>query len=108
MPGLLTSDSMMMCPHGGTVTASPSSSDVSADAAVLTGSDTCSIAGCVFNISGAPHPCVRVQWVVTATRVKRGGDLTLNEASVGLCLAADQTPQGSVLITSTQAVVAGQ
>lgn len=33
--------------------------------------------------------------------------MVLNEASVGLCLAADNAPQGTVLITSTQAKVDG-
>ena len=108
MSGLLTTASVLMCPHGGTVTASPSDSNTTADAPVLTGSDTCTIAGCTFNISGSPHPCVSVQWMVTTTRVKRSGTLALNASSVGLCLAADQTPQGSVLINSTQSSVTGQ
>ena len=108
MSGLLTTASVLMCPHGGMVTASPSNSNATAAAPILTGSDTCTIAGCTFNVSGAPHPCVSVQWVVTATRVKRAGALALNASSVGLCLAADQTPQGSVLINSTQASVTGR
>jgi hypothetical protein len=45
--------------------------------------------------------------VQTATQVKHGGALVLNEASVGLCLAATQAPQGTVLITATQAQVSG-
>ena len=66
-----------------------------------------SIAGCTFNVAGAPHPCVSVNWVQTATRVKHGGDFALNEASVGLCVAGDQTPQGTVLIAATQTQVSG-
>jgi hypothetical protein len=90
------------------VTASPASSSVTAAAPTLAGGDSCVIAGCSFNIAGAPHPCVSVQWVITATRVKRAGAMALNASSVGLCLAADQTPQGSVIINSTQASVSGQ
>jgi hypothetical protein len=108
MSGLLTTASVLMCPHGGMVTGSPASSNVTAAAPVLAGGDSCIIAGCTFNISGAPHPCVSVQWVVTATRVKRAGAMALNASSVGLCLAADQTPQGSVVINSTQAEATGQ
>ena len=37
-----------------------------------------------------------------------GGAATLTEASVGLCIAADGAPQGSVLITASQPSVAGQ
>jgi hypothetical protein len=108
MSGLLTTASVIMCPHGGMVTASPSSSNVTAAAPILAGGDTCIIAGCTFNIAGAPHPCVSVQWVVTATRVQRAGGMALNASSVGLCLAADQTPQGSAIINSTQSSVTGQ
>jgi hypothetical protein len=48
-----------------------------------------------------------VQWVQGAARVKAGGDFVLNESSVGLCLAATQAPQGTVLIAATQAVASG-
>jgi hypothetical protein len=108
MSGLLTTASVLMCPHGGVVTASPASSNVSAAAPVLAAGDNCIIAGCVFNVAGAPHPCVSVQWVVTATRVKRAGAMALTDSSVGMCIAADQTPQGSVIINTTQATVTGQ
>jgi hypothetical protein len=96
-----------MCPHGGTVTAIPGSTRASAGAPILRGSDTFTIAGCAFNVAGAPSPCVSVSWVQTAARVQHGGDLVLNEASVGLCLAATQAPQGPVVIAATQASVGG-
>jgi hypothetical protein len=110
MPSLLTQASQMMCPHGGTVTATPSSTKVSTKSGgtVVRGTDTFTIAGCPFTLpSATPHPCMSVQWQVTATKVKDGGDFALNEASVGLCLAADQAPQGTVVIASTQTDVAG-
>jgi len=107
MPALLTASSVMMCPHGGTVTAVPGQSKAVADAAVLRMSDTCTIAGCAFMVGGVPSPCVTVQWVQAATRVQAGGDFVLNESSVGLCLAATQAPQGSVLISTTQPVAEG-
>ncbi len=107
MPALLTAASTMMCPHGGTVIATPGSTRAQAAAPVLRGSDTFTIAGCAFNVSGAPHPCVTVNWVQTATRVQHASDFVLNQASVGLCVAGDQTPQGTVLIAATQASVSG-
>ena len=107
MPPLLTVASTMMCPHGGTVICTPASSRVSAGAPVLGVSDTFLIAGCDFNVAGVPSPCVTVNWVTTATRVQDGGALVLNEASVGLCLAATQAPQGTVLIAATQPSVSG-
>ncbi len=48
-----------------------------------------------------------MNWIVTAAKVTHGGDPVLTEASVGLCIAADQAPQGVVLITATQALASG-
>ncbi len=107
MPALLTSATTMMCPHGGTVTVTPGSTRAAAGAPILRASDTFTIAGCTFPPSGPPHPCVSVNWIVTATRVKHGGDFVLNESSVGLAIAADQAPQGTVLILGTQTQVSG-
>ncbi len=108
MPALLTAASTMMCPHGGTVTAIPGATRAVIDAPVLRGSDTFIIAGCPFVLpSTNPSPCMTVQWVQTATRVKHGGDFVLNESSVGLCLAATQAPQGTVIIAATQPKVEG-
>lgn len=107
MPALLTAASTLMCPHGGTVVATPGSTKATADAPVLRGSDTFVIAGCPLVIAGSPHPCVSINWMQTATRVKHGGDFALNEASVGLCVAGDQAPQGAVVIAATQAKVNG-
>jgi hypothetical protein len=107
MPALLTAASVMMCPHGGTVTATPGSTRATIDAPILRGSDTFTIAGCTFAPGGAASPCVSVNWVQTATRAKHGGDFVLTEASVGLCLAGTQAAQGTVLITTTQPKVGG-
>jgi len=49
-----------------------------------------------------------VQWVKGTLRCQAAGDFMLPQDSIGLCLAADQTPQGSALISSTQASVTGQ
>jgi hypothetical protein len=101
MPPLLTSTSVIMCPHGGMVTAVPGQTRATAESPILRGTDTYTIAGCPFS-DPDPSPCVSVQWVQTATRVQAGGDFVLNESSVGLCLAATQAPQGTALILQTQ------
>jgi hypothetical protein len=109
MPRLLTASSMLQCPHGGMVSISTTNTQARAGGAFLArSSDLFTIAGCPLNVAGAPHPCVRVQWVQTALRSKAVGDATLTEASVGLCLAADGAPQGAVLVGSTQVQVSGQ
>jgi hypothetical protein len=109
MPGLLNMSSVMMCPHGGQIQSITSNSQVQAagDFAVRA-SDTFSIVGCPFFLGPSPHPCMTVQWVQPAARSRVSSDYTLTEASVGLCLAADQTPQGPVIIALTQPRVAGQ
>lgn len=85
----------------------PAQTQAVADSPLLTMSATCSIAGCAFVVGTVPSPCMTVQWVQGATAVQAGGDFALNESSVGLCLAATQAPQGTVLIVATQPVAAG-
>jgi hypothetical protein len=109
MAGLLNVSSVLMCPHGGTV--SIVCSNTRAKAAgdfVLRSSDTFTIAGCPLNISGSPHPCVSVNWIVADTRSKAMGDFTLSQNSTGMCIAGDQVPQGTVLINATQPQVSGE
>lgn len=108
MAELLTTASTMMCPHGGTVSAISSNTKTKAGGSfVLRSSDTFVIAGCPLNVAGAPHPCVQVRWVQTALKSKAIGDFTLTTNSVGLCIAADQATQGTVLINYTQSKVKG-
>jgi predicted RecA/RadA family phage recombinase len=110
MAHLLTSASTLMCPHGGTVTITTSNSrSMAAGTPLVRAGDTFTVAGCPFVLpGGAPHPCVRVQWIQSTTRDKAGGDAALNEQSVGLCQAADQAPQGTVQVVVTQPRVAGR
>jgi hypothetical protein len=104
----LTTASVLMCPHGGSVMASSSNTSAKAGAAIVRPSDTFSIAGCAFTLpNGTPHPCMSVQWSKSLLRCKAAGDAALAQDSIGLCLAADQAPQGSVLIQSTQPRASG-
>jgi hypothetical protein len=104
---LLTTGSVLMCPHGGSVKGVTSNTRVNAAAApVLRFSDTFTITGCPFN-PGTAHPCVSVRWISHTLRSKVSGDFTLSADSVGLCLAGDQAPQGTVLVVATQPQVTG-
>ena len=108
MAGLLTTSSMMMCPHGGQVQPITTNTRTKAGGDfALRQSDTFVIAGCPFILGLVPHPCVQVQWVQPAARSQVISDFTLTEASVGLCVTADQAAQGTVLITLTQPQVSG-
>jgi hypothetical protein len=104
----LTASSTLMCPHGGTVSAIATNAHVTLGGAqIVLATDTFPIGGCAFTISGSPHPCVQVQWIVTALRGTADSAQPLTMDSVGLCLAADSAPQGPVLIQTTQAQVSG-
>lgn len=99
---LLTTDAVLTCPHGGTVSITPSSARVSAGGTVVVQTDTATVAGCPFTTPSNPSPCVRVQWVVADSRVTVNGAATLSAGSTGLCLSAAGAPQGPVVVVSTQ------
>lgn len=110
MAGLLTTSSILMCPHGGMVQAITSNTKVkTVDGYLLRSSDTFIIVGCAFTLPPPLllHPCVQVQWVQPAEKSEVVGDFTLTEESVGLCVAADLAVQGTVLINYTQSQVSG-
>jgi hypothetical protein len=98
-----------MCPHGGQITAITSNMRTNAMGdPILTSSDTFTVAGCPFIIGTMPHPCIQVKWIVSAMRVKVSSNQALTMQSVGLCIAADQAPQGSVIMAYTQVRASGQ
>lgn len=113
MPGhLLHVGATVQCPHGG------QASIVSANQRVKVGgtavaivNDTTTVAGCPFQVpigtGTKPQPCVKVQWLVPATRVKVMGQPVLLKDSKGLCQSAEQIPQGSPNAAMTQIRVKG-
>ena len=60
---------------------------------VLTMPELLTVAGCLFNVSGAPHPCVLVR-VEAAARVKINGQPAAILTPTAVCVSADQAPQG--------------
>ena len=108
MGAYLTSASTLQCPHGGMVSAVASNSKVSLGGSpIVLSSDTFTVGGCAFMIGPSPHPCLQVQWIVTALMATADGSQPLTTDSVGLCKAGDGAPQGPVMIVSTQAKVSG-
>jgi hypothetical protein len=109
MGQLLTAAAVLMCPHGGKVNIVPANTRANAvGAPILRPSDTFLVAGCPFMMGVVPHPCVMVRWVVPGLRGKAMGDSVLTTDSVGLCVAADNAPQGSVTVIVAQPRVSGQ
>ena len=96
----------IQCPHGGQATAVPTNSKVKVDGAfALLPTDTYIIAGCSFMIGTVPSPCLTIQWLGEATKVKINGTGPLLESSSGLCKAATQAPQGPASISGAQTKV---
>lgn len=108
---LLTTASQLQCPHGGMVAITSTNTQALAGAALALASDTFTVSGCPFQIpvgtGTVPHPCVTVQWVRTNQKTTVNGTPTLAQDSTGLCLAADQAPQGPVSVVTTQVLVSG-
>jgi hypothetical protein len=105
MPGfLLHVGATGMCPHGGSM------SIVSANTRVMVGgqpvatlNDTYLIAGCAFTVPPSkPQPCMKIQWLVPASRVMVNHQPAILQSSSGLCLSAEQIPGGPPSITVTQ------
>jgi hypothetical protein len=100
----------IQCPHGGEVTVIVSANTalgVGGNLAALA-TDSMTITGCSFNVSGSPVPCVTIRWSGPATRVWVRAVAVLLETSVGLCLNAAGAPQGTAIVNGVQPKVSGR
>jgi uncharacterized Zn-binding protein involved in type VI secretion len=105
MPGFIVHlGATVLCVHGGqAMPTSPNPRVLVSGQPVATQPAPYSIAGCPFNVSGAPSPCITGQWLTAATRVLVGGMPVILFDSQAIC-----TPNGTpLMITSTQAKVTG-
>jgi hypothetical protein len=108
MAPLLTAASVLMCPHGGTVTAITAGPRPTADAPLLLAPDTCTVAGCAFTLPGpVPSPCVLAMWVGPDVMTAATIGPTLSLTSTALCISALGVPQGPVVVAGTQPTVLG-
>ena len=104
MPGpILDAGATITCPHGGQVQVVPRAGRVRLGGKPpLLVDDVATVSGCAFNVSGAPSPCLRVQWTLPAVRVKVEGSPVLVSSSVGLCVNAAGAPQGPASLLGYQ------
>ncbi|SEB20155.1 hypothetical protein [Variovorax sp. YR216] len=105
MPGfVLDQTSMVTCMHGGQAKATVPFPRVKLNKqAVVTQAAAHMVSACVFNVSGAPSPCVNVMWTTVATRVRAGGAAVLLVDSQAQCV-----PNGTgVLVAPSQIRVRG-
>jgi uncharacterized Zn-binding protein involved in type VI secretion len=109
MPGpLFHVGAVAICPHGGQVTTVPGSPRVTVmGMPVATMADQFLVAGCVFTVGPKPQPCVKVQWLAPAARVKVMGAPVILAPGPGLCQSVEQIPQGPPSIITVQPRVTG-
>jgi uncharacterized Zn-binding protein involved in type VI secretion len=109
MPGpLFHFGGTAICPHGGQVTVISTNTRVLVSGQpVATLSDNYLVAGCAFTAGPKPQPCVKVQWLVPATRVLVNGQPAIIQTSMGICQSVEQIPQGPPTIVACQPRVIG-
>jgi hypothetical protein len=115
MPGfLLHVGAVMQCFHQAPATTSPSQTRVLVSGQpVATSSNQITVTGCPFTVPGPkPQPCVTVRWTLTSTRVLIGGLPAILQPNPGtgpgICLSAEQIPQGAPTVSSLQTRVTAQ
>jgi hypothetical protein len=103
---ILTMAATITCPHGGKAMPIPQSPMVLIGGSpVLTVADVTMIAGCVFNISGAPAPCLTITWTAPAVSTKANNIPVLLATSIGLCQGG--TPGAPAIVVPGQVQVLG-
>src|SRR5581483_6784495 len=113
MPGyVVTTSSSAICPHGASVSIVSANTRVkAAGSPVAVLNDTYTVSGCPFQVPvGAgtkPQPCVKVQWIAPAVRVRVGGQPVILQSRSGLCLSVEQIPQGPPTVVMVQPRVKG-
>ncbi|MFL6216657.1 MAG: hypothetical protein ACJ74J_22430 [Blastocatellia bacterium] len=100
MPGpLVHVGAQVLCAHGGQAQPTAPNPRVTVSGqATVTQPPPYSVAGCPFNVSGGPSPCVTAQWTTAATRVMSNGQPLILLDSQATC-APNGTP---LMILTTQ------
>ena len=74
---------------------------------VATMSSQILVAGCLFTVPGPkPQPCITIKWLMPSARVLVTGQpamlLPAPGVGPGLCLSAEQIPQGPPIVSAVQ------
>ena len=104
---VLNSSASLQCTHGAKVNITTTNTRVKVGGNyAVTVSDSYTVSGCPFQVSigtgTKPQPCVKIQWIVPAKRVRVSGQAVLTQSSTGICQSAEQIPQGTPTVVQTQ------
>ena len=105
MPGfMLHVGATVLCSHGGQAQATVPNPRVRVGGQpIVTQAAPHIVAGCPFNVSGSPVPCVTANWITAAVRVRASGQPVLLQDSQAITV-----PNGTPLsIVTTQVRVRG-
>jgi hypothetical protein len=106
---LLHVGAVIMCSHAGQVQIAPGNPRVTLGGQpAATTADSFVVAGCPFVVGTASQPCLRIDWIVPAARVKIGGSPAVLSTSTGLGIGPTQAPQGPPIVSTSQMRVSGQ
>lgn len=113
MAMILDGGATISCPHGGSVTVRPGATKVKLGGQPPFVLDDFAVAepaisGCAFMMGTVPSPCMRIQWMMPALRVKVESSPVLLSSSVGLCMSAAGVPQGTAIVSGFQTKVQAQ
>jgi hypothetical protein len=99
---ILTTASIVMCPHGGMAQLFTTNTEALIEGApALLVTDMHPVVGCPFT-PVAYSPCVLIRWITAATQTSIRNVPVLLQNSVGLCLNATQAPQGTAIVVQVQ------
>jgi hypothetical protein len=104
MPGqIVTAGATLVCPHSAPVTIVSTNTRVMLSGQpAATVSDTYTVIGCTFTVGSKAQPCVEVQWLQPAIRVRVNNTAIILDTSTGVCLSAEKIPQGPPRVVATQ------
>jgi hypothetical protein len=104
---ILTTTSVILCPHGGMVMHLPTggSTELINGVMPMLLNDNYPVVGCPNSSGGSPNPCIRVVWITASTSRFINGVPVLIHTSVGMCHDASGAPQGAAIIASHQTII---
>lgn len=110
MPGeVLTTSSIVMCPHGGqAILITSNNSAFAVGSPVLLEKDIHPVVGCPFTIGPKYSPCIRIEWSNGTQRTSSRQNPILVKTSIGKCINAEGALQGVAIIVMTQPRVDSQ